>query len=327
VESELALYKSVGAKLEQNKLERFARFLATRYVGYFDRESLIESGSGHVLYGRNFGTINTAFHPYELYDPLAYVAANPVASSVFLNRKMTLDTALYLCDGWFNLYHFYFDVVPQLLMAKDKLPNEIPVIVPNGFRKSAFVTPVLQKLALDKFCFLEQQPGQNLLIRRRLYLLKDFVVNKNVISLLRQLNWNESNEKRGSVFLSRLPASNRSLLNNDEVVGLLQSGGVCTAYAETMSYEDQVALFSSASEILGLHGAGLANMVFMPNDARIMEIIPGGYFAENLAIHYKRLASFLGIAYKTIEGSRLHADGKYELPVSALQSSALEKLN
>jgi capsular polysaccharide biosynthesis protein len=37
--------------------------------------------------------------------------------------------------------------------------------------------------------------------------------------------------------------------------------------------DDQVRLFSNAAEIIGFHGAGLANLVFCNDDVKVIEIV------------------------------------------------------
>ena len=43
------------------------------------------------------------------------------------------------------------------------------------------------------------------------------------------------------------------------------------------SVAEQVALFAGATHVVGPHGAGLANVVFCPPGARLLEILPASY--------------------------------------------------
>ena len=63
--------------------------------------------------------------------------------------------------------------------------------------------------------------------------------------------------------------------------------------AETLDLAEQIRLFSSAREIVGLHGAGLANMIWAPPGCRIVELFPAGWFNDC----YGRLALTCGHTY------------------------------
>jgi hypothetical protein len=66
-------------------------------------------------------------------------------------------------------------------------------------------------------------------------------------------------------------------------------------------------------------------MLFMPAGSHVYECIPAGYFQTNLAIHYRRLANYLGLVYETLEGSELDENNQYMLPLSQLK--AMDKHN
>jgi len=82
--------------------------------------------------------------------------------------------------------------------------------------------------------------------------------------------------------------------------------------AETLDLADQIKLFSSAGGIVGLHGAGLANMIWAPPGCRIVELFPPGVFNDC----YGRLALTCGHSYR------------YEvLEPTGLESSQLRRLS
>jgi capsular polysaccharide biosynthesis protein len=82
---------------------------------------------------------------------------------------------------------------------------------------------------------------------------------------------------RGAVFISRREASKRRLLNEDELEAALTPLGVTFIAAGGLSLSDQIEIFSGASLIIGAHGAGLANLLFAPPGATVLEIFPPSY--------------------------------------------------
>jgi capsular polysaccharide biosynthesis protein len=74
------------------------------------------------------------------------------------------------------------------------------------------------------------------------------------------------------LYASRREQSNRRLLNEAEVEALLAGLGFRIAVPGEMSVPEQIAAFSRARVVVAPHGAGLANMVFAPPGATLVEI-------------------------------------------------------
>lgn len=74
------------------------------------------------------------------------------------------------------------------------------------------------------------------------------------------------------IYLSRKPGAMRTILNEDELLPVLQDRGFQVIWAEDLNFAQQVALFASASHLVGLHGGGLANLVWVPPGCRVLEI-------------------------------------------------------
>ena len=65
----------------------------------------------------------------------------------------------------------------------------------------------------------------------------------------------------------------RRLENEEEVQRVLKDKGFHILNLEDLSLDNQVALFSQASVIMGFHGAGLCNLVFSTPQQKIIEIV------------------------------------------------------
>jgi capsular polysaccharide biosynthesis protein len=61
-------------------------------------------------------------------------------------------------------------------------------------------------------------------------------------------------------------------MNEAEVLEVLQRLGFLTVYPEEMSLGEQVQLFSRTRYLVSNHGAGLANMLFVPDHANVLEL-------------------------------------------------------
>jgi capsular polysaccharide biosynthesis protein len=79
------------------------------------------------------------------------------------------------------------------------------------------------------------------------------------------------------IFVSRSDARRRVLINEDDLGGRLRDLGYTVINLSNLGLDDQIALFSSASRVVSLHGAGLTNFVFSRHGARLLEILPRSY--------------------------------------------------
>jgi len=94
-----------------------------------------------------------------------------------------------------------------------------------------------------------------------------------ILPFFRELGAAARNDGPGRIFVSRSRAKRRHLLNEAEVVDRLAAAfGFECVNAETLTFADQVRLFANAEIIVGTHGAGLANAVFAPPGAIVVEL-------------------------------------------------------
>ena len=79
------------------------------------------------------------------------------------------------------------------------------------------------------------------------------------------------------IYVSRLDATHRRLLNEGELVTRLARRGFAIVDPGRMDFAEQVAAFRGASLVVGPHGAGLANTMFCRAGALVYELLPGAY--------------------------------------------------
>ncbi|MEM9810342.1 MAG: glycosyltransferase family 61 protein [Pseudomonadota bacterium] len=94
------------------------------------------------------------------------------------------------------------------------------------------------------------------------------------------------------VFINR--RGTRTISNNDAIEALLHARGFQTVFPEDLSAEEQFALFRNAEEVVAIHGAGLAPLIFRENDApklRLIEIFTPGHvvFFYNTIVREKNV--------------------------------------
>jgi capsular polysaccharide biosynthesis protein len=102
------------------------------------------------------------------------------------------------------------------------------------------------------------------------------------------------------IYVSRGDAGGRRVLNEDALMMLLSRYGYEKVAPGELDFDAQAALFAEASHIIGIHGAGLTNIIFAPPHCRVIEILPRSYGTPAFCV----LAAARGMPYYTyVEGA------------------------
>ena len=96
------------------------------------------------------------------------------------------------------------------------------------------------------------------------------------------------------LYISRRKAKFRKVLNEGDVENILRKFDFETVVLEDISFLEQIRLFSETSVLLGVHGAGLTNMIFMRENSKAIELRSEGDKNNNC---YFSLASAMTLDY------------------------------
>lgn len=108
-----------------------------------------------------------------------------------------------------------------------------------------------------------------------------------------------------AIFISRSRAPRRYIENEPAISEALALLGVRTVCMEAYSFSEQIAILRDARVLIGLHGAGLTNMLFMPPGGAVLEL----RFAEDAHNNaYFSLAHAMGHRYYYLKGQGSHPD-------------------
>jgi capsular polysaccharide biosynthesis protein len=100
------------------------------------------------------------------------------------------------------------------------------------------------------------------------------------------------------LYVSRRAATRRRLANEPVVEPHLKKLGFSIVQPERLGLLEQVKLFSAAECIVAPHGAGLANIVFAPPGAHLVEL----FHPDAKAVCYQELAQVCGLRYSRLTG-------------------------
>jgi capsular polysaccharide biosynthesis protein len=95
------------------------------------------------------------------------------------------------------------------------------------------------------------------------------------------------------IFISRQDASGRRILNEPDVLEILGRYNFHPLTLTGLTIREQAEIFSQCEAVVGAHGAGLTNLLFMPQGSAVIELF---HYRCGTPAYY-RIATALGIRY------------------------------
>jgi len=178
-----------------------------------------------------------------------------------------------------NYYHWMHDTLERLFRVRPHLPENIRYIVPVDLQPVHLETLRVLGIEQDQLCPFS---GEEVWELETLYFSNCTTHSGH--------DWREADEwlrdrmleayridskvPTRRLFLSRRLASTRRVINEPLVEEYLEQFGFETCTPETLSFRDQVELFSQAQVVVSMHGAGLTNILFAPAGLIVVDMIP-----------------------------------------------------
>lgn len=223
-----------------------------------------------------------------------YGAARPDDHWVLSQRRLRLPqllagkAALLAASNAENYYHWLFDSLPRLalLEAAGYDLDAIEYFLLDD-SKRAFQIESLARFGIGQSRLQHCSKRRVLRCERLIVPSMPALVGYPPRWLCEYLRCRFTNDKKAppsrKIYISRRHARGRKLLNELEILPLLVRRGYDIVDAERLAFSEQVDLFSSAREVISVHGAGLSNIVFAPRGARVLEL--ASPLHNNLSFH------------------------------------------
>jgi capsular polysaccharide biosynthesis protein len=221
---------------------------------------------------------------------------------LFFKPLNKIDKGIWITDEWSAEYfHWLTDALTRLIAVED-FGNNYRVILPNEYNQREYIKRSLELLNFPIYYYNK---------RRRLK-VKELIIpshtahtgnyNKQLINKLRGkfIKENEIIPNR-KIYISRQKAKKRKVLNENDVVDLLIYYNYEIHYFEDYNFEKQIEIMSQTKTLIGLHGAGLTNMLFMKTGGQILEFRKSNDSHNNC---YFSLASDLKHDYYYLIGNK-----------------------
>ena len=256
-----------------------------------------------------------------------------------LKKKLTGSVFSLLTGGGgnANYWHWLFDVLPRLkILQTKKNLDEIdfflfPDIKENYQIETLDILNIPPKKRISSKIFRHTQTNTTLAVDHP-YVLKNDASNeiqdlpKWILEYLRKKFIKTSSKKKFSdkFYIDRRDAKSnhshlRQIINELEIKEFLIKKGFSIVALSDLSFEDQVNLFNHATHIVGLHGAGFANLTFCNPDTKVLELKPSGagLVIANLAKKVK--LNYQEISPEPLKHSNNNQQGLIKVPLNLLE--------
>lgn len=225
--------------------------------------------------------------------------------------------------GELNYWHFLHDLLGQIALAH-RYGLHLPVLVSRKLYEAPFFSKALQQShALRSITWIVQDKqfikgGQIYFLQRKPHQSREFF---GVLKLLEIKDSDPGTNRR--IFLVRNKSRIRFVQHLEGLANIAAQYGFETIDADTLDFSEQIRLFSQTGYLVGIHGAGLTNIMFRLNaPMRVLELIPQDY----LEPHYCWLAKAMGHQYICQVGSASAYDTSFRIDPATFEKNIQQLL-
>lgn len=180
---------------------------------------------------------------------------------------------------WFNYYHWICEAIFRLWIVRKKLDN-CTLLLPEFYKEADFIMGSLKPFKIKKIFFIPN--GKSVLVKNFcLPQIKPICDSYNPRHLKQVRSFYRhyfSNQKGRQIkvierlYISRQLAQRRKVINEEEIIEVLKKYEFTVFYPEKHTFSEQVDIFSNVKYLVGTHGSGLTNMLFMKENTSILEL-------------------------------------------------------
>jgi len=253
--------------------------------------------SGYI-FARNH-VLDTAANRYRSARDAAFISGSARRIQSATKSKQYAGEVATLGDTHHH-YHFLVETLPRILYIVKHVPDvkflkTQPVlrfaketmcalgvsfeVVPEGITVTA-----RSIITTDQSPYFWPSPGEIKMLQEELKI-------RGLINLEKKSDTHDL----ARIYISR-SRSRRSATNESDIESVLKDHGVDPISLQDFSFVDQLQIVNNNDEIIGLHGAGMTNLIFMARGSRVTEITSGEEFEEC----YRRLALVCGLEYRLL---------------------------
>lgn len=204
-----------------------------------------------------------------------------------LRGRRVEEPAIVIPPFW-NYWHLFLEhLLPLIQAARLKAWGDKPLKVITSAKRPPLIDAVIAGLRAEGFdvSILEAEPREHLSLDQMLvavnqcwnaernYALVEAVPAARRVFAAAYRDRPVTNAGR-RLYISRRGTKLRQIVNEDEMVAALKRLDFTVLEAKWSNHPEQLAAFSAADVIVGVHGAGLTNIIFSAPGTKVLEIFP-----------------------------------------------------
>ena len=197
-----------------------------------------------------------------------------------VKQKLNDGNYLHVYTKWFGYFFWLTDILPKLIKTRN-FHKEVKLIYPQAWENISFINETLSlfphlkheiipsgnHLQVDNLLLPETRKWSNAIDPSELKTVREFMFEQLKACQI-DINLGER------IFISRNKALRRKPVNNDALEKFVTEKGFTSVYMEDYSFLEQISIMKNAKLVMSLHGAGLANTMFIKNNGAIIELSP-----------------------------------------------------
>ncbi len=251
----------------------------------------------------------------ESYHPDYFKYKAQKKEAILLDEVVSINI---INGGEDNYWHFLHDLLGEVTLALQYIPRKIPFLISKNLAEKSFFKQAvsqspelasLQWIVRDrhyykakKAWFIQTMPSSNEQFFNLQHLLH--VPDASILQNSRK------------VFLTRSRSRIRFLKNGAALKAIAHKYGFEVIDTDGLSMKEQIKIFSETRWLIGIHGAGLTNVLYRKNAAmKVLELLPADY----LQPHYFWLSKGMGHEYDCILGSTSGIDTSFEISAKTFE--------
>ena len=273
--------------------------LVEQDIALFEHEFLKEINATTIMEFANADILKEtifSLREFRFYKSLCHVFKVPKTKLykkplLFLLPYHRIEKGIWITDEWSPEYfHWLTDALPRLITV-DEFSGKHTLILPASFKNKSYVKQSLELLSYDVYYYNRKKRLSVHQLFSATHTAESGNYNSEVINKLRtRLMKDDGLKPERKIYISRQKAIKRKITNEDEVTLLLLSLGYEIHFFEDYDLNKQIEIMGQTKILVGLHGAGLTNMLFMKSGGKILELRNEGdthnncYFSQASAL-------------------------------------------
>jgi hypothetical protein len=218
--------------------------------------------------------------PESLYrfDAVGYYRFRYLTKMLLTARKVWLNSAedyLLATDQESNgHFHWFTEVLPRLWLVKDRAAAFVLMLPDTPYMRS-IAAESLHLLGIRLKEIFWMQSGEFYKVPRLHHVSKVSRTGQMDDAIMKELDRAFVGERppgNRKCYVSRARARFRKVLNEDELESRLKAHGFEVIQPDDWTLAEQIAVFSECDTLIGIHGAGLTNCLFMRSGGTVVEL-------------------------------------------------------